>query len=510
MPRAAVLLSASPNAPSLAWWLAHHMAAGFSALLACVRENDAATRDLLETASMLHDVRWETRPAPSGASTSGVANALPTETTSTKKTDAGEADERKALSALVRSKSDSLDWLLALSQDEFFLPAQGTVETFLEEALSGPDSRVDSDKALLAVNWCIAGLNGHDPANVRPLSPRALYTRHAPRALPDHRVTRSFFRTPLLSEAGSQASEEDAFPDPFAHTDRAPDWTKARILHDAAAVSHGVAQRYFDRNEEEDRDGRRLLPESRHLAAGLVQTALYTLWQTLSAQTSSSAGETEAQADGEAESEQSYLNVFTLHDSAGRQLVVDKTSGAYAWQSPESKRKADIALHLAVSSGSGAAWLYASAPLELAYLPLPAPDAAELGELLAILPLRIEKKENGLELRRAVNDALFVLPESRSSGTDLSDNSSDNLADDPEEKAELRLLPLPPEEASTTAPYQTLLALTRSGLPSANTLGERLHHLPYPDPSALGALIPFLPPEESALLLPPFLKTVFF
>ncbi|TPW35858.1 glycosyltransferase family 2 protein [Oecophyllibacter saccharovorans] len=461
MVHAAALLVCPRSAPALAWWLAHHVAVGFSTLLVAADRKNRSCLDLLDNAAQLFDLRH------TDVEESGI-------------------ESQQAVHSLLKSDGQKPDWVLQLAEDEYFLPAAETVSDFLRTALSLPEITIEPAAGLspLSVNWCIAGLNGHAPASLACRAPRAMYTRHAPITFPDHRVTRSFF-----------SPDAPSLPDPFSQARHAPDWSQARILHDAAVASHGAARAYYDRNEESDSGSERFLPQTRLVAASLVQTALYRLWQTLRKTSPNSSAsplpQTEASLGGD----------FYLTDTAPAQnadpkalrlLVIDSVSGRMAWKPKETWQEGDTPLCFQPAPADDQrGWLFPRTPIALPYLPRHDASRQSLGELLALTAVRLQREGKQVIFRHALGGERVALPENRSA----------YLAPNP-----------PPEPDLSGRSLRTALSdLTRYGL-SADGLTQALRTTCCaPMPSVLGGVLAQLPETDRAVLLDtsPFLQQIF-
>lgn len=246
MTRSAALLCVRNARKNLHWWIAHHLAVGFDSLLICDDQSDDGTWEFLQNTAHRYDIRLSrTDPA--------VSNTVIRRETAQKE--------------LVRQASQSLNWVLPLTLDEYFYPETDSVHNFITQQKEEYGEETFNLTMSFPINWCIFGLDGHNPERLssRSPSPRILFTRHAPRSFNDHKIVRFICRPEALFER---------LPDPFSWTNHEVDWSHARILHDAAASSQGPMRLYYDHNEESFEGALRFINESYVIASSLLHTAL--------------------------------------------------------------------------------------------------------------------------------------------------------------------------------------------------------------------------------------------
>ncbi|MXV34964.1 MULTISPECIES: glycosyltransferase family 2 protein [unclassified Saccharibacter] len=450
MPRTAALLCVQNAASSLGWWIAHHVAVGFSTLLICDDHSMDGSWDIITQAAQHYDIRYSR-----------------TDTTVTDDYTRRQA----AMVSLAHQERADLEWILPLSPDEYMMPETESVSAFFDTVQQHLGTERFNATTAIPLNWCLCGMNGLPSfETIDQPSPRALYTRHAPHDFPDHRVTRSFFRPQDLT---------DQLPDPFIHCSSAPDWTFGRIIHDAAASSpHLAARDYYDRNDVLYQDGRRFLHASQNHAATIFQTVLLHQTRQLRQQpyTTQSAHKAESLT-----LEQHYIG------SLERFLVVDYQTYRVRWQNRTAycaNRETRLCLAAAaatdVDKKTYKAWLYTENPLPLSYLPLNA-EVQRFSHLSDVIPLTVTRHSDGAEL---------------------------SLVHEPE-KITLHgqsLFPLFPVPHNTpeNAPFRALQHLIQHGL-SAHAVRKALNSMAWNAPSALAAICAHLPYEEASQLLTPLL-----
>lgn len=450
MPRTAALLCVQNAASSLGWWIAHHVAVGFSTLLICDDHSMDGSWDIITQAAQHYDIRYS-------------------------RTDTTVTDEytrrQAAMVSLAHQERADLEWILPLSPDEYMMPEADSVSAFFDAVQQHLGTERFNATTAIPLNWCLCGMNGLPSfETVDQPSPRALYTRHAPHDFPDHRITRSFFRAHDLTEQ---------LPDPFVRCSAAPDWTVGRIIHDAATSSpHATARNYYDRNDVLYQDGQRFLRESQKHAATIFQTILLHQTRQLRQQT-----DTIQLGDKTAPLalEQHYIG------SLERFLVIDHHTQRVCWQS-STAYNADHETRLCLASTDAAAadnkthnaWLYTENPLPLSYLPLNA-EAQRFSHLSDIIPLTVTRHSDGAELALTHEPEKITLH-----GQSL-----------------FPLLPVP-HNTSENAPFRALQHLIQHGL-SAHAVRKALNSMAWNAPSALAAICAHLPYEEASQLLTPLL-----
>lgn len=455
MPRTAALLCVQNSAESLSWWIAHHVAVGFSTLLICDDHSSDGSWDLLSQAAQHYDIR-----------TSRTDSAI---------TDTYERHQ-SALLSLVQRESDDLEWILPLSVDEYAFPEASSISRMLDTIAQHLGEETFQRTTTLPLNWCLCGLNGIPSLNtIDQPSPRALYTRHAPHGFPDHRITQSFFRP---------HSRIDALPDPFSRLNTPPDWSFGRILHDAARTSPSpAARRYYDRNDVAYYDGQRFLEASQQNAATLLHTLLLAQTRALRRRTLPAPLPNAPPVP----LEQHCIG------SLERFLVVDRHTHRIVWRDRALyDEQNDTRLCLAscpVSSSDHTTrlgWLYPENALALPYLPLNA-EAQRFGHLLDILPLTLTHHPDGIQLSLPQQPENIIF----------------------QGKSLFPLYPLPPSlQPSHQGPFQALEALTRYGL-SGTGVQHALQEMAWNAPSALAAVSVHLSAEDASHLLSPLLLHLF-
>lgn len=454
MPRTAVILCIHNSATSLCWWIAHHVAVGFSTLLICDDHSSDGSWDLLQQAAQHYDIRLSRTNA---------------------NTQDAYTRHQEAIMALLQREKTDFEWILPLSIDEYFIPTDDSVELFLYHASQriGPDAFQTT--TTLPVNWCICGLNGHDQLpHIDQSSPRTLYTSHAPEGFADHRITRSFFRPHSIAQD---------LPNPFAHINKAPDWSLGRILHDAASTSLSkTACYYYNRNEISFDHHQRFLIASQDIAATLLQTLILEHYRTLH----SSAKQTpqpHSYTLREENLDQYYIGSFE------RFLIIDHTTHRITWRdSTMYNPNQETRLCLIIFSSSthndtaSEAWIYAESTYPLSHLPLNIP-AHRLSHLLNILPFSFIHHTDGAEFRFPHRD--------------------ESLEVDGQHRFPL----FPITQPFSNEPLRSLRALTRYGLSTEGIL-HALRSTPWAAPTAFAAISAQLPYEHAAHLLSPLLLRI--
>ncbi|WP_264996198.1 glycosyltransferase family 2 protein, partial [Kozakia baliensis] len=274
MPSVAAALFVKNEADDIAWWISHHLACGFDALLIFDDHSEDGTWEIIQTAKSLFKVKAHRYQS------------------SCSELSARRFDAYREAISLYR---DDYDWIGFFDCDEYFYPVSAPdVRTFLSNF---PEAHG------VAVHWCIYGSNGHI-AKPR-LPPIAAYSRHAEAALPDHRLYKSFIRPQYFRGEYIDPYRWDIEPNHYVnacgdcHVNEGADpplcWERAKILHyisrSATHYAQRLAQRqdgyqsndvweYFDRNDIEDTAPLCLLEQTRHYASAIAQAGLIELfWQ---------------------------------------------------------------------------------------------------------------------------------------------------------------------------------------------------------------------------------------
>lgn len=458
MPRTAALLCVHNEANRLGWWIAHHMAAGFSALLICDDHSTDGTQDILTQAARNYDIRLLT-------------------------TDRQETDSlhrhQDALLTMLQQEGDHFDWIIQLAVDEYFTPDGGSVKAFLTGMEAELGAETFQKTSHLPVNWCLTGLGqwAHKTLDGQMPHPRALFQTHADSNFPDSRVTRSFFRP----------SSRQGLPDPFAHIHAAPDWSAARILHDAATSSHTPQmRRHFDRSEQFYDKGQALLPQtldiSAHLLQGLILGACYAI-QNGQAPTSSTGAPPPETA--------CRFNRFHLHRDRQR-LALNRDSRMTGFHPLEELRDSPTLIPLClikpespVPGMENRAWLYADRPSGLPYLPAAAPASTCFPTLLDCLPLHLQQDDGAVRL--SLRPTALAFPDD----------------------APVTLVPAEISSFARLDPVENALQhFTLHGF-SAAGLHEAIRQGRWLSPSVIGALYAQLPEQEARTLFTPLLYRLF-
>ncbi|QDH16361.1 glycosyltransferase family 2 protein [Swingsia samuiensis] len=250
MMKTAALLFVRNNANNIGWWLAHHIALGFSTLIICDDHSTDGTWDILLNAKPFYDLRlFRSNP--------NIENIT----------------ERQLFfqKEAVETGKNEFDWMIFLASDEYLdFSNDLTLETFLEP---------HKENNIIPINWCLFGSNGQITPS--PLSPIETFTYHAPLEHHDHRIAR-YFINPTVQNT-------PPFPDPFTHIDQPADWSHARILHFAAGdktsffqhctdAAPAEAWKHFDRNDIHDVTPHRWLKTARNVGATITQANLADLY----------------------------------------------------------------------------------------------------------------------------------------------------------------------------------------------------------------------------------------
>lgn len=460
MIRTAALLCIHNEANRLGWWIAHHVAAGFSALLVCDDHSTDGSQDILAQAARNYDIRLLA-------------------------TDQREPDrlqrQHDALTRMIRQEGQHFDWVIHLAVDEYFSPASGSVPAFFTEIQTRMGTEAFLQATHIPVSWCITGLGAwsQHPLDGQTPHPRAIFLTHASEKLPEHRITRDFFR-PACQQTP---------PDPFAHIDTPPDWSSARILHDAASSSHTPqTRRHFDRNDLLFQKGQALIPQTldvgAHLLQGLILGACYAIQN--GQVTPPSATPTPVTKDH-------TFNRFHLHRGQD-QLVLDKTSRTIGFRPAETVHTDDnlsplclIRLNDTDSKPTSCAWLHAEQPAPLPYLPAYAADSTYFATLLDCLPLHLEDDEGTDTVKLTLKPTGMALPD----------------------EAPLRLVSIDTPQSSRPDPMESALHhFTMHGF-SAAGLHEAIKRSSWLSPSVIGALYAQLPVEDARTLFTPLLHQLF-
>ncbi|MBA5728154.1 glycosyltransferase family 2 protein [Bombella mellum] len=459
MVRTAALLCIHNEANRLGWWIAHHVAAGFSALLICDDHSTDGSQDILTQAARNYDIRLLA-------------------------TDQQETDRlqrhHNAQLRMIQQEGRHFDWIIQLAVDEYFLPGSRSVNGFFTgmAARMGPESFQRATH--VPVNWCLTGLGRwtHQHFDGQMAHPRALFLTHAPETFPDSRVTRVFFRP----------SARQGLPDPFAHIQSPPDWSSGRILHDAAASSQTPqARRYYDRNDQRFDKGQALLPQtldiSAHILQGLIVGACYAIQNGQAPAPISAAPLTETAH---------HFRRFHLYRQ-DRKMALNREAGTLGFYSAREMETDGNLIPLCLVRPDDPfpemktrAWLHTEQPSGRPYLPAGAPASTYFPTLLDCLPIRVQEQEDGTV-------KLVLLP----TGLPLPDGNPLTLA-----PAETPLI-FRPDTMEEALRHFTVHGLTAAGL------HEAIRKSRWISPSVVGALYAQLPAEEASTLFTPLLHRLF-
>lgn len=459
MVRTAALLCVHNEANRLGWWIAHHVAAGFSALLICDDNSTDGSQDILTQAARNYDIRLLA-------------------------TNAQETDRLRrhhdAQLQMVRQEGQHFDWIIQLAVDEYFSPSCQSVESFFSDVAARMGPEAFQKATHVPVNWCLTGLGkwNHQSFDGQMPHPRSLFLTHAPETFPDSRVTRVFFRP----------AARQGLPDPFAHTQTPPDWSYGRILHDAAASSQTPqTRRYYNRNDLHFEKGQALLPQtlniSAHILQGLIMGACYAIQN----------GQAPAPAIRKPLTDTACtFRQFHLHRQ-DRQLALNRQNDTIGFHLPEEMAVNDDLIPLCLirldnpsPETEACAWLHAEQPTGKPYLPVTSPASTYFPTLLDCLPVHVQDSDEGT-VRLTLQPSGLAIPD---------------------------------EEPLTLTPTGSALSFRQDGVKealqhftahgfTAAGLHEAIRHSRWFSPSVIGALYAQLPAEEARTLFTPLLYRLF-
>lgn len=271
MASTAAIVFVKNDVDDIGWWMAHHLAVGFDALIVIDDHSTDGTWDVIQNA----------------------ASILPVEPQRTRPDDKSSYAERRsdAYGLAIESCRNRFDWVICLESDEYVSPESAPdMSSFL--------SRFDQADGIF-LNWSIFGSNGHV---TRPTeSPTSAYTRRAPLEFADHRPGKTFIRPDCFTGQfidgchWAIASERFYRADGTLFDPEAPvNWQGARILHYLTRhLTHYTSRlarlptpgqatpdlwSHFNRNEVEDLEPRRFLAATREYAARLGRVMLDTFY----------------------------------------------------------------------------------------------------------------------------------------------------------------------------------------------------------------------------------------
>lgn len=473
---AALLCVPGPVPPGLGWWMAHHLAVGFSALLVCEDfqgETAEEARQFLAQSSSLHDIRTIRYCSDTTAS-------------------AGEhPDQAAAIKRIIAESGTDFSWILPLAADEYFLPEQDSVQEFLAAWEKETGAEQFAATTILPVNWCLCST---DDPTLQPCSstrtkslfhtnsPRAIYTCHAKEDFADHRVTRSFFRPEAF-----ETSLNGTLPSPFIAQEKPVDWHLGRILHDASASSvEQAAKTYYHRPDTAFPESKRFLHASQNIAANLFQTQLLALLYQARSQVPLVDNKFPARSLGRA---------WLTHDDA--LLVIDHVSQNLTWRPREfldPTRETCLCLAYDASSTTDdtaikQGWLYPEQPLPWPFLSICPPEFLHIADLLDFIAVTINDMPPDQEQKAvqvALSYAKAIQPCRSEAGQPDSDNGSTDRTISFLNLPSVTLQPIP-DTYSATPPFLALSYLTRhkDSLPQ---ILDSLPHLPWMSGAAFAAV----------------------
>jgi hypothetical protein len=504
----AAVLFVKNEADDIGWWIAHHLAIGFTSLIIFDDHSTDGTWEILNHARSIHDIRLH-------------------------RTDQSEPNfywrQRNSYLAAIAEYRDAFDWLGFFDGDEYFYPVEdGTVGEFLAHF---PDAHG------VAVSWCIYGSGGHA---FKPLNaPVEAYTTHSRPELPDNELIKSFIRPKVFG--GSYIDPHrwnvdvtryvapTGKPVEWRGSGMAPQWDRAKVLHFVCrSMQHyleRIARRsdlydstafwnHFDRNEVQDLRPLRLLSESKRINATIGQISLSDLHWQLRRGSDDPTGRaleplgirrvarqgtsrlTSAAPEMVATPPLLFAHVETY---AGTRLFLDAASGWVRNAAPEAVPD-DAVLWLAYTTpesplpghppqARGILFAGTAMPDQSTGLPV-----AGSPVLLNWLPVELDMTEEGVTLRSPVSHHYFSAhPES--GGVEANRGGVG-------EWERFRLADVAPSE-SIQAILRPYLALTADG-PSLRALVAGIGRLEAPSHDALGCALAFLPPDEQKLLMRTF------
>lgn len=447
MPKTAAVLFVHNEADNIGWWLSHHATIGFSTLIVCDDHSTDGTWTLLSNAASFYDIRLQ-------RSDKTIPDRLERQTAFQK--------------AVFEHGRTEFDWMMILAADEYLhLEQASSLEEFLGSANGQP----------IPVNWCLFGSNGHETPS--PFAPSQAFTHHALLETADHRVTRTLLPAERL---------ESALPDPFGRISSHPDWSQARVLHYAAGDRQSFFQRgssetpedawkHFDRNDALETGPQRWLPETRRIAAALVQSGLTDLYWRLR-QTVVHHDENTLEKLGLSASALSTEDDSTFPDfqfyafSETQPFVLDlHTEQLIALPASDLDPTRHVRMILAVEASSVSpypAFLFPERPCQA-----PCLNITGSPSLLAAVPLRFR-------------------PEDQSMASAITGQSVDFEIPDP--------TLLPQEATSELYARLTALMVLSQGGHTLEALLRGIERLPAPDATALGCAIAMLSPTEAEQL----------
>ncbi|QHI95801.1 hypothetical protein GT348_05660 [Aristophania vespae] len=438
---------------TLHWWIAHHLAVGFTTLYICDDHSDDGTWEFLQTAAHRYDLR---------ISQTDLSITSP------------EERREKAQRELVREQHQNISWILPLDLDEYFYPESGSVRAFLADLKARYGEETFNLTLSFPINWCISGLNGHHPDNItgNSPSPRTLFNRHAPQEFQDHRIVRFICRPEALAET---------LPDPFSWSDHDVDWSLGRIMHDAAAQSQGDVRLHYDRNEEVFIHADRFLCQTQLIAARILQAALLALSYKLRERPIQNFDE-----------EQLSIKLYKVV-SNGMILYFDHDHNKIVWQNIDQTQQTELAPFYLIGDIKDSIprnglnlWGYILPAEKLSSYENYLSVKHSYSELLGFLPLGLYYKNNKYNLiNSASNECLFEEPCSFELVSFLSDSALINQT-----------------------VFQQFSTLFKYGH-TAPALIKALKELPWIAPSILGAALLHLSEKEKAQILPLYLQDIF-
>lgn len=375
--RTAILLFLPTTSHNLGWWVAHHLALGFSTLLIYddLDQSDEAyqIRSFLQNARAIYDIRV-------------LSDKTLSQTDFSLKSD----KQEKAFHYLLKKESADFSWILPLSLDEYFWTEQDSLKDFFNHYEEKLGKKKFKQLNEIPINWCI--FTSHNPPAHQEnttLFNTSFSLSHtlkiSPENFPDHRITRSFFR-PSLQETHN-------IPSPFAHLHKNPDWSSARILHDAAFFEiNKSGQKYYQQTENLFANSHKFLSKTQNIAAELLHAQIDS--KILHYLSASKDKTRKTEIISKAKQQKRLLNrcYITHLDSL---LVLDHQTEKLTWR-PRTylDPKKETALCLAYFSTeepekNTPAWLYPASPLPHPFLTLKQPSSRSFQDLLPLIALQI-------------------------------------------------------------------------------------------------------------------------
>lgn len=394
----AALLFLEHPSDTLAWWVAHHLAVGFSSLLIFDALDDSQKseemRSFLWNAAGIYDIRL-----------------ISTQEITSKEFSTPAEKQEKAFSYLVRTTQDAFSWYLPLSIDEYFWTTEKNVKEFFSKIEQKIGTEELDKTSSLPVNWCL--ITSEYPSSCTSITENThldlgikeknflntVFTltsplKIAPQNFADHRVTRSFFRP----------HPSYKIPSPLEHLTKEADWSLCRILHEASLNETGIAKTYYQQTTDPFPEGSKFLIKTQNIAAELLNSQFYAYilhhlsHQNISHKQGGKPQEDHEETDIQLENialERAYI---THLDSL---LVFDHQTERLTWRprhflNHKKETALCIAYHLFSDSSEpiSPAWIFPSAPLPRPFLSLKDSSQRHLEDLLPLIPLHLREENS--------------------------------------------------------------------------------------------------------------------